>query len=91
MIADQDERVFTVNAPGDDVFAFSYVAALRYAVAALAHDEQLERVRFALVPKRYAGELHYQYALGIKTLSSRPSLNEFCSRHSSPLLLAVAE
>lgn len=50
----QDERVFTVNAPGDDVFAFSYVAALRYALAALAHDEQLERVRFALVPKRYA-------------------------------------
>ena len=49
----QDERVFTVNAPGDDVFAFSYVAALRYAVAALAHDAQLERVRFALVPKRY--------------------------------------
>ncbi len=80
-----------MNAPGDDVFAFSYTAALRYALSALAHDEQLERVRFALVPKRYVGILHYQSSPGIETLSSRPSLNELRPRHSSPLLLAVAE
>lgn len=57
----QDKRNFLRNPPGGVQFQFDFESMFPVAMATLQEDENLNKMRFDLVPKQYVFILLYTY------------------------------